>query len=162
MTPVVLILLLLMAVLGLRAWSRAAAGPKAGLQPRNPMVFFVMLALALIVLAPRLGWVIPLVGAFALAVARFAPILLALTPLLRRIFNGQDPARPGEASRTPPPNGGMSKQEAYQILGLSPGASQEEILAAHRRLMQKMHPDRGGSDYLAVKINQARETLLAH
>ncbi|WP_274424162.1 DnaJ domain-containing protein [Chelativorans sp. YIM 93263] len=63
--------------------------------------------------------------------------------------------------RSPPASGAMSKEEAYEILGLEAGASAADIRQAHRRLMQRLHPDMGGSVFLATRINEARDVLLA-
>lgn len=58
-------------------------------------------------------------------------------------------------------SGSVSRTEALSILGLSEDATDEQIIEAHRKLIQKVHPDRGGSDYLAAKINEAKDRLLS-
>jgi hypothetical protein len=65
-------------------------------------------------------------------------------------------------SRTerPPSVNRLDEEEAWRTLGLQPGAGRDEILRAHKRLMQKVHPDRGGNDHLAAKVNAARDLLL--
>ncbi len=63
-------------------------------------------------------------------------------------------------SRTQATGADLTVEEAYEILGLSPGADAEAIKAAHHRLMKQLHPDHGGTDYLAMKINRARDVLL--
>jgi DnaJ-domain-containing protein 1 len=74
-----------------------------------------------------------------------------------------DEGAPGAgASRPPPParDGSLTRDQAYEVLGLKPGSSPDEIRAAHRRLMQANHPDLGGSTWIAARLNQARDRLL--
>ena len=112
-----------------------------------------------------LKWVAAL-GGILLALGLFVsgravPALIGLVlvgPALWQRWRESQP--PGPGPRPGRPSGAMSRVEALDVLGLKPGASANDIHAAHRRLMRMAHPDTGGSDWLASRINQARDVLL--
>lgn len=81
-------------------------------------------------------------------------------PAWRENAQGAGAGGSGSENRSAAPGGKMTADEAYQILGLKPGAGREEISRAHRGLMKKLHPDQGGSTYLAARVNEAKDTLL--
>lgn len=83
-----------------------------------------------------------------------------LQSYLDRVYGQTWQSAPGSETGARPGPTPMTADEARQILGLGPAASRAEVTAAHRRLIHKLHPDRGGSDYLAAKINEARAVLL--
>ena len=76
-------------------------------------------------------------------------------PTWREHAQGDTASRRGFAA-----TGKMTDEEAYQILGVQSGAAAAEITRAHRSLMKKLHPDQGGSTYLAARVNEAKDTLL--
>ena len=88
--------------------------------------------------------------------------IVLLEAYLDRRINGWRDRRTAnrEKTRRGPRGATMTANDAYELLGLKQGAKEEQIRAAHRRLMMKFHPDQGGSTYLAARINEAKEVLL--
>jgi len=68
----------------------------------------------------------------------------------------------GQRHGAAPGSGAMTKEEAYKILGLEAGATPADVRKAHRRLMQRLHPDLGGTSFLAARINEAKDVLLTN
>ncbi|MER8438213.1 DnaJ domain-containing protein [Mesorhizobium sp. M1312] len=68
----------------------------------------------------------------------------------------------GDGLGVSPGSGAMTKEEAYKILGLEAGAAAADVRKAHRRLMQRLHPDIGGTSFLAARINEAKDVLLSN
>lgn len=139
---------------GLRAFERASVTSIKSLLAWIAALGGITLAL-LLILSGRGGIAIG-------ALVMFGPLIWQRW---RASHSGSSPfSRPSAGTGTgPDPTrrfGPMTMDEAYQVLGLKAGASEFEIRAAHRRLMRSAHPDSGGSDWLAARINQARDVLL--
>jgi len=121
----------------------------------------VACALLLIGLAAigRVHWLGALLAS-ALAGMRFLlPIILKSLPLLAPFLKRAKAEQANNNANTVN-SSDMTKDEALAILGLDTSASEEEIVMAHRRLIQKLHPDTGGNEYLATQLNIAKEVLL--
>jgi hypothetical protein len=139
---------------GLRAFERASVSTIKSLFAWIAALGGIALAL-LLILSGR--------GAMALgALAMFGPLIWRQWQAYRMASGAGSRQQQSTGSSQPPPRrqSGMTPEEAYQVLGLHPGATEEEIRAAHHRLMRTAHPDSGGSDWLATRVNQARDVLL--
>lgn len=111
-----------------------------------------------LVLTGRAHWLMGVLAALLALASRVAQIVQYI-PLFKKIFSEAQTGYSDTAQQVAG-NHAMSRQQAADILGVDINASHEEIRLAHKKLMQKIHPDRGGSDALAKQINQAKKVLI--
>ena len=176
MTALLVLVLIgvLLATLQARKPAPASSGaPKRSKGPKAISPYWLLGALLLGAVLLRFGvnWLV-VAGGVVLATLRSLAPLLRFLPLLSslqgRRMGGAGWAPPGAAGPSDGSGGGagaghrarrMTRQEALQVFGLDESASREDVQREYRRLMRKVHPDLGGSSYLAAKINEAKDVL---
>lgn len=159
-----LIILIAVAAIALILWHKIS---KAKGDDRNRMIFWSIVVsigviLGLLAVTGHLNIITAAIAGLIALIPR-AMQLVKYLPLVSRMFRQQGPhTGQSQNAQAPPPRGkqSMSREQALEVLGLKPGYTKDDVIQAHRRMMQKVHPDRGGSDYLAAQINQAKDVLL--
>ncbi|AMX02430.1 J domain-containing protein [Microbulbifer thermotolerans] len=160
-----IILLIAVGIFAWLAWQKfKASAPR---ERRKLLLQWLLIGLALaavlLAISGRLHWVgaavavaLPLAGKALGWLGRHLPWLAPLLARHAQARKEQTERNGGDTDRQPP----LTATEARRILNVGENASRAEIIDAHRRLIQKLHPDRGGSDYLASRVNAAKELLL--
>lgn len=161
--------IILTRLLWLSAKPRNADGqPRSSEGRRNPSTTIITVAAAALVIGlgvlaatGKLHW-LAAVGAALIPFVRRAFGLLRYLPWARQAFNAYQGTKNHAAggSTASRATGEMDVAQAREILGLGTHPTRDEVISAHKRLMQKVHPDRGGSTFLAQQLNEAKVTLL--
>ncbi len=162
MIRVVLLLMVLALVFVLMRWFLKTPAQEVAKTIKKSGWIILAGIFIVLALSGKLNWLIALASVVFAAISRLLPVLLRYAPQLQRLwqwfYRQKQQSQAGQNQKMH--SGNMSREQAYEILGLKPGASEQAIIQAHRQLMQKLHPDRGGSDFLAAQINLAKKTLL--
>lgn len=158
---------IILTAVGIFAYLYFSAWKKAGPQERKTLVVQTLLgALAALLLFMAVTGRIHVLFALVAAVIPFLRKLAVLARILPMFRSWLDQMNASAKKQEPPGSApihsgaGLSVDEALKVLGLEKTASREEVIAAHRRLIQKFHPDRGGTNHLAHVINEAKEVVL--
>lgn len=163
---ILLILLVIGAFWGYRRIARLGPKERRKILLRS-VIGALILMLIMMAVTGRMHWVFAVIGALIPFMRGLLGIGLQFLPFWLKYKNRQqtDQGQERQQTQSPVQSSAMDTKEAQDILGLKGDISRGEITAemvndAHRRLIQKLHPDRGGNDYLAARVNLARDLLL--
>ena len=162
-----LALALVVGIMWYLMWYQKADNQQRNQSLRTGLLYGLAGLLLILVVTGRISWIFALVSAAIPWINRFmtARSLWSRFKDYESKHRGYDSQQTGSHNHNrsrpnPPGRQSMSREEAFDILGLAADADEAAIIQAHKTLMQKHHPDRGGSDYFAAKINRAKAVLL--
>ncbi len=138
-----------------KRWQSLPEDERKGFAKKFGLYAVAGVVLALVVTG-RAHWLMGVLAALLALAGRLAQFA-QYVPLFKKMMDGVS----GDSQPANPVATAMTRKEAADILGVDANASEEDIRLAHKKLMQKIHPDRGGSDGLAKQLNQAKEVLLS-
>jgi len=161
MARIIILIAALIATIYLWAWLKSRYQQQG--RPFAIKASLVACALLLVGLAAigKVHWLGALLASGLAGLRFLLPIVFKSLPLFAPFLKR---ASAEQANANSNPNTGnnsdMTKNEAFAVLGLDSSATEEDIVMAHRRLIQKLHPDTGGNEYLATQLNLAKDVLL--
>jgi hypothetical protein len=157
MYQLLVILFIVLAVLGIRHISKQPEDIRPSLRLRYGLYALLGLAI-LLVFSGKLHWVAGAIAAILPIIQRFFPLLVRFLPFFKNKVTETSQKKTSTPSNAM--DAEMDLKRALQVFGFEALPSEEKVVQRHRELMQKNHPDRGGSDFLASQINQAKEVLV--
>jgi hypothetical protein len=146
------------AIYGVKRWQSLPENERKAFA-KKAVIYGGLATVVGLVLAGRAHWLMGVLAAFLALAARVAQFA-QYAPMFKKFMGQEDPgSQQNQETHSTTPATSMSREEAAAILGVSISATAGDVRAAHKRLMQKLHPDRGGSDPLAKQINRAKDVL---
>ncbi|SIS81990.1 hypothetical protein [Neptunomonas antarctica] len=155
MSPVVIIILGTLLLAGM-LWIRAIPAHRRGFALFKLLILLLVAIIVILTVTGRLPWIGALLAGAILLYKKYSAGF-KVAAFVRRMFGNQvgGNQQPGSQKHHQ-----LTRQDALKVLGLEDGCTKEDIIQAHRQLMQKLHPDHGGNSFLAAQVNEARECLL--
>lgn len=142
-----------------KRWQKLPESERQQFAKQSGLWLTAIVVLGLVV-SGRAHWLMGVLAALLALAGRLAQ-LAQFAPIFKKIFGDAQAAQNSDSNTGQAPNiGDMTRQQAADLLGVEVNASDDDIRTAHKRLMQKIHPDRGGSEPLAKQINLAKDLLL--